>query len=192
MSRGGELVCVETLSLFVVAAAAAAGGERRLCGRRHTKHHMALLRAIARRIILFFPEGVTFRRLIPALSRRDRAFGFPPTRGDDSAQGGFVRHTSRNAYMYCGALPFGIPPVAPPHSRFADRPPMSSSLSLVSQGFTVPVPVYPAKFPKWRAVAMNMVPGVGILTFPSKAEMRSTFMTSDSPAEVSFSGGVGG
>ena len=36
-------------------------------------------------------------------------------------------------------------------------------------------------------MAMSMVPGVGILTFPSKAEMRSTFLTSDSPAEVSCS-----
>ncbi|CAM9537839.1 unnamed protein product [Scytosiphon promiscuus] len=52
------------------------------------------------------------------------------------------------------------------------------------EGFTVPVPVYPAPLPKWRAVAMNMVPGVGILTFPSKAEMHSTFVTSDSPVEV--------
>lgn len=41
---------------------------------------------------------------------------------------------------------------------------------------------------------MSMVPGVGILTFPSKAEMRSTFVTSDSPAEVKAgcSMGVGG
>ncbi|CAB1116156.1 unnamed protein product [Ectocarpus sp. CCAP 1310/34] len=52
------------------------------------------------------------------------------------------------------------------------------------EGFTKPEPVYPASFPPWRAVAMSMVPGVGILTFSSKAEMRSTFVTSDSPAEV--------
>ncbi|CAM9492813.1 unnamed protein product, partial [Hapterophycus canaliculatus] len=52
------------------------------------------------------------------------------------------------------------------------------------EGFTVPVPVYPSPLPKWRAVAMNMVPGVGILTFPSKAEMRSKFVTSDSPIEI--------
>lgn len=52
----------------------------------------------------------------------------------------------------------------------------------------MPVPVYPAKLPKWRAVAMSMVPGVGILTFPSKAEMRSMFVTSDSPAEVKRQG----
>eukprot|EP00752_Nemacystus_decipiens_P007708 g6891.t1 len=52
------------------------------------------------------------------------------------------------------------------------------------EGFTVPAPVYPAKLPEWRAMAMSYVPGVGILTFPSKAEMRSTFLTSDSPAEI--------
>ncbi|CAM9391428.1 unnamed protein product [Ectocarpus sp. 12 AP-2014] len=52
------------------------------------------------------------------------------------------------------------------------------------EGFTKPEPVYPASFPRWRAVATSMVPGVGILTFSSKAEMRSTFVTSDSPAEV--------
>lgn len=39
---------------------------------------------------------------------------------------------------------------------------------------------------------MSMVPGVGILTFPSKAEMRSTFVTSDSPAEVKLLTGLGG
>eukprot|EP00903_Cladosiphon_okamuranus_P017411 g16035.t1 len=52
------------------------------------------------------------------------------------------------------------------------------------EGFTMPVPIYPSKLPAWRAVSMSMVPGVGILTFPSKAEMRSTFLTSDSPAEI--------
>lgn len=52
------------------------------------------------------------------------------------------------------------------------------------QGLSKASQAYPAVFPDWRAIALNAIPGVGILTFPSKQEMHSTFVTSDSPVEV--------
>eukprot|EP00904_Undaria_pinnatifida_P004906 jgi/Undpi1/1545/HiC_scaffold_11.g04935.m1 len=52
------------------------------------------------------------------------------------------------------------------------------------EGMTRPQPMFPGTFPRWHAHAVNMLEGVGILSFTSMSEMRSMFVTSDSPAEV--------
>ena len=44
--------------------------------------------------------------------------------------------------------------------------------------------MFPGEFPRWHAHAVNMLDGVGILSFTSMSEMRSMFVSSDSPTEV--------
>lgn len=55
-----------------------------------------------------------------------------------------------------------------------------------TQGMTTPKVTFQSDFPRWHALSMRMVAGVGVLSFPSAAELKSTFVTSKSPAEVGW------
>lgn len=56
---------------------------------------------------------------------------------------------------------------------------------IVAQGLTVPKYMFQPDLPRWHALSLRAVEGVGILSFPSMAEMQSKFVESESPAKVS-------